>query len=250
LLLDLFIITGTSQGLGRALAEHCLAQGHWVLSISRKSFPAHPRSLSIRQDLRSTKGLESKLKATLNKLKKQKLDAVHLINNAAVIEPIGSIEGFTAKGVEEHLRVNLLTPIELCRIVMKLTLKNQTRRSLIQISSGAAYRPIQGWSLYCASKAGLKMFNDSLGVDFAGVGVRLLNFSPGVMDTQMQGTIRQQPAEKFSRVEDFRQMKKEGKLLSPTAVAEKLYELILNPMKYPKTDYDICDLAAAQGGCS
>jgi benzil reductase ((S)-benzoin forming) len=246
LLLELFIITGTSQGLGRALAEHCLAQGHWVLSVSRKSFPAHARCLSIRQDLRSTKGLEAKLKAALTKLKKQKLEGVHLVNNAAVIEPIGTIEGLVAKSVEDHLRVNLLTPIELCRMVLKLTAKNQIRKSLIQISSGAAYRPIQGWSLYCASKAGLKMFNDVLSVDYAGSGLRLLNFSPGVMDTQMQGTIRAQKAEKFARVEDFRQMKKEGKLLNPQSVAEKLLELIQNPQKYPNTDYDIRDLAATE----
>ncbi len=241
--MDLFIITGTSQGLGQALARHCLERGHWVLSISRKPIPAHPHCLSIRQDLRSTKGLEVKLGKALLKLKKQKLNAIHLINNAAVIEPIGAVENFSAKDVEDHLRVNLLTPIELCRMFFKLTKKTKARRSVVQISSGAAYRAIQGWSLYCTSKAGLRMFNAGLQQDFGSESdVRLLNFSPGVMDTQMQGTIRKQSPKNFAQVEAFKMMKSEGRLLTPQVVAEKLFELIQNPERYPNAEYDIRDL--------
>jgi len=60
--------------------------------------------------------------------------------------------------------------------------------SIINVSSGAAYRPLEGWSSYCAAKAGLTMMTRSIALEAPGV--RVFGFSPGTIDTDMQVKIR------------------------------------------------------------
>jgi NAD(P)-dependent dehydrogenase (short-subunit alcohol dehydrogenase family) len=64
------------------------------------------------------------------------------------------------------------------------------RGTIINISSGAAHRPLPGWSAYCAAKAGLAMLTRALAADYAEAGIRVFGFAPGLVDTDLQGTIR------------------------------------------------------------
>ena len=68
---------------------------------------------------------------------------------------------------------------------------------------------------------------------------KFLDFSPGVMDTGMQATIRKQSAKDFTRVEEFIEMKENNQLLSPALVATSLYGLLKDPTNIKKTHYDI-----------
>src|SRR6185436_10822491 len=61
---------------------------------------------------------------------------------------------------------------------------------IVNVSSGAAYRPLEGWSSYCAAKAGLAMMTQSIALETAGSGICLFGFSPGTIDTDMQVKIR------------------------------------------------------------
>ena len=62
--------------------------------------------------------------------------------------------------------------------------------SIVNVSSGAAYRPLEGWSAYCAGKAGLAMLTRAIALETAGKGIRVFGFSPGTIDTEMQVKIR------------------------------------------------------------
>ena len=62
--------------------------------------------------------------------------------------------------------------------------------SIVNISSGAAYRPLEGWSAYCSGKAGLAMLTQAIALETAGKGIRVFGFSPGTIDTEMQVKIR------------------------------------------------------------
>src|SRR5262249_46966523 len=62
--------------------------------------------------------------------------------------------------------------------------------TIINVSSGAAYRPLEGWSAYCAAKAGLAMLTRSIKLETEGRGIRIFGFSPGTLDTEMQVKIR------------------------------------------------------------
>lgn len=238
--MDLYIITGTTQGLGHSLAKIALEHGHVVLSISRSKTLTHDNFFNIKHDLTKTSGLEKKLTTALKKLNLKKISAVHLINNAAVVGPIGSISGHTIESIHSHMQINLIAPVFLTGLVMDYFKKKKIPKTFTNITSGAATKPISGWSLYCTSKAGLKMFTDCLSNEMKDQSeCKFLDFSPGVMDTGMQATIRKQSSKNFERVQEFKEMKEKNLLLSPALVASTLYGLLKDPSAINKTHYDV-----------
>ena len=70
----------------------------------------------------------------------------------------------------------------------------------MNVSSGAASRPLEGWSAYCAGKAGLAMLTRSLHLELGERGVRAYGLRPGVVDTDMQGVIRASGVNEVSRL--------------------------------------------------
>lgn len=241
--MKLFIITGASKGLGQGLLELALGEDHTVISISRTRTISHPKHLHLAMDLSTGKGLEAKLDKMLSRIDLKKITGVHLINNAAIIEPIGEIENFKQDDIEKHIKVNLLTPMILSSWLMRSFSKKKMPITIVNISSGAAFHPIVNWSLYCSSKSGLKMFTDCLMEDFQSrKNFKAFSFSPGVMDTSMQATIRKQTKGTFKNVEKFKKLKQKKLLLSPDKVAQGLYELLRKPEKINQAHYDIREM--------
>jgi NAD(P)-dependent dehydrogenase (short-subunit alcohol dehydrogenase family) len=74
------------------------------------------------------------------------------------------------------------------------------RGRIINLSSGAALRPLEGWSAYCAAKAGLAMLTRSLALEYGEAGIRAFGFAPGVVDTDMQAEIRASGINPVSRL--------------------------------------------------
>ncbi len=240
--MKLFIISGASKGLGASLLNLALDDSHIAITISRTKNNKHPHHFHIAHDLAKPKGLDSKLDKALTKIDLKKIKTVHLINNAAVIEPIGDIENFKLEDIEKHLKVNFLTPMALCSWVMR-SFDKKMPITIVNISSGAAFHPIINWSLYCGTKSGLKMFTDCLAVDYqTRKNFRALSFSPGVMDTNMQSTIRKQTKKTFKNIGKFKQLKQKNELLPPDKVAMGLYSLIQSQKNITETHYDIRNL--------
>ncbi|MBN8905636.1 MAG: SDR family oxidoreductase, partial [Rhodospirillales bacterium] len=61
---------------------------------------------------------------------------------------------------------------------------------IVNVSSGAAIRPLEGWSAYCSGKAGLHMLTRAIALETAEQGIRVFGFQPGPTDTDMQVQIR------------------------------------------------------------
>lgn len=240
--MQLYIITGTTKGLGLSLLTDALSRGHMVISISRKNTVKHPLHFNIKHDLSKTKGLDKKIENVLeNKIDLKKIKGVHLINNAAVINPIGTISDFSFDEIESHMQVNFISPIFLTGFILKKFKRKKCIQTFTNINSGAGMRVIPGWSLYCSSKAGLIMFTACMEEDFKGENIRFLDFFPGVMDTGMQVTIRKQKEKNFSRVSDFRKLKEKNLLLSTDTVSKAILDLLAGPSAIKKTHYDIKD---------
>ncbi len=240
--MQLFIITGTTKGLGFSLAKKALDQGHFVLSISRESAFKSPSFINIKHDLKKTKGLEDKFQKALKKIDLKKIKAIHLINNAAMIAPIESADHFSLEQIDSHMQVNVIAPIFLTSLVLKTFKKKKCFQTFTNISSGAATKTIPAWSLYSSAKAGLRMFTESLASDYQkSENMRFLDFSPGVMDTGMQATIRKQKSKAFSRLEDFKKLKAKNLLLSADTVAMALFTLLERPEGINKIHYDVKD---------
>ena len=119
--------------------------------------------------------------------------------------------------------MNLLAPMLLMRWFLNATTAVPLRR-IVNISSGAGRRPIFGWGAYCTAKAGLDMATRTLAMECEarGLAVEVVSLAPGVIDTDMQVTVRGKTEAEFADVARFRKMKEEGQLRSAEAVADDI----------------------------
>jgi len=216
---SLLVITGASRGLGRALALQARDAGHDVIAIARSPCPG---GSWLELDLADTGSLDAALQAVLHERAAPAFDRCVLVNNAAMLDPVG--HDHDADAAQRHIAVNLLAPIVLSRCFLRVLADAPIEKSIINISSGAAVRAFDGWSLYCAGKAGLEHFARCVALEQQRVPcpADIVNVSPGVIDTDMQARIRASDRAAFPDVERFRQLQQDGALADPSTVAAKL----------------------------
>jgi NAD(P)-dependent dehydrogenase (short-subunit alcohol dehydrogenase family) len=73
--------------------------------------------------------------------------------------------------------------------------------TILTVGSGAAYRPLEGWSAYCTAKAGALMLTRAVHLEASGAGVRAISLSPGTVATDMQARIRASGINPVSRLD-------------------------------------------------
>ena len=125
--------------------------------------------------------------------------STYLINNAGVIDPIAEVATSDPAAWAQNISINLIGAYHVLRAVLPEMLA-KGGGSIVNVSSGAAYRPLEGWSAYCAGKAGLAMLTRSIELETAGKGIRIFGFSPGTIDTDMQVKIRASGMNMVSRI--------------------------------------------------
>ena len=112
-----------------------------------------------------------------------------LVNNAGVIGPIGRIPEVPIEDWAANIQTNLVAAFH----AIQKAIPGMIARgggTVVNLSSGAARNAMEGWSAYCAGKAGLAMVTRCVHEEFGGQGIRAFGFAPGVVDTDMQGAIR------------------------------------------------------------
>ncbi len=225
--MNLYVVTGTTQGLGAALAAAIARDSsNRLVSLSRGAEGDIPGGRLFAVDLADTVALEGAYDRVEAHLAGQSFDKAVLINNAGVVAPVGPIDQVDAVLLERNLAVNLVAPLLLMRRFLRATGGVAVRR-VINISSGAGRRPIFGWGGYCTAKAGLDMASRVVAAEAEarGTGVEVVSLAPGVIDTSMQGVVRGAAVEDFVDVERFRQMKAEGALREAADVAADILRL-------------------------
>ncbi len=207
------IVTGVSRGLGAALANQ-LATGGWeVLPVSR--------SIGECVDLSSAQSLTAWLGGgALTGFLGDATDIL-LINNAGMVEPIGSSGTLEPAAVQNAIQLNVTAPIVLTDAVLAAR-RPGTQVRIVHISSGAGRRPLAGWAVYCATKAALDMHAQALASERLD-GVRVAAIAPGVVDTDMQGVIRDAD---FPDRDRFRDLKADGNLTAPADSAAAILRLV------------------------
>lgn len=232
-------ITGTSSGIGKATAELFLRQGHHVLGLSRNCTVSHENYKHIYLDLSQLESVEQFEFDTFTN------EDVILINNAGIITPIKPVGHLLGKEIIDITTVNLLSPQIL---INKFIHKYQTfnnNYTILNISSGAGKYPIDAWATYCASKAGIDLFSETIKLEFENrklTNWNIYSFAPGVVDTKMQKDIRNSQPKDFKSLQKFIDLKQNNELLSPKVVATKILNIITNPNKYKKVVFSIRDL--------
>jgi benzil reductase ((S)-benzoin forming) len=100
---------------------------------------------------------------------------------------------------------------------------------LVNISSGAATKPYQGWATYGATKAAVDQLTRVLALEEARHGLLAYALAPGLVDTDMQAAVRAVDQESFPEVDRFRQAAEEHRFNSPAWVAEHILALAFGP---------------------
>ncbi|TMV36601.1 SDR family oxidoreductase, partial [Thioclava sp. BHET1] len=112
-----------------------------------------------------------------------------LINNAGVIDPIARLEDVDADSWHRNIDINLKGVFNGMHAVLP-GMKARGAGTILSVSSGAAHNALEGWSAYCAAKAGAAMLTSCAHVEFASAGLRIMGLSPGTVATEMQVKIR------------------------------------------------------------
>jgi len=225
------VVTGHTRGLGAAIAAHLLSSGIPVLGLARarnaeleKRFPALFQQVEL--DLSDSASLASWLAGdTLGKFLASCNTAL-LINNAATVQPVGSLESQDPLAVARAVALNVAAPLMLANAVA-IAGRGAADRRILHISSGAGSHSLPSWSVYCASKAALDHHARTVAEDRTRA-LRICSLAPGVIDTDMQAQIRATTLEQFPLREMFDAMKRDGQLSSPEECAKRVVDYLLS----------------------
>ncbi len=228
------LVTGTSSGIGLAVARELLARGWDVTGVARRPAPLHhARYRHLRLDLADVRALEAAFEGPEgDALALAGRARVGLVNGAASVEPVGPTSALPAQGLARAFSVGAVAPIWLLGFFLRRA--RGTALRIVDVSSGAAKRPYAGWAAYCATKAALRMAGEVVGAEareFAPgtvmtTDVALVSYEPGVVDTEMQGVVRGSVATAFPHVRRFLDLHARGELHPPERPAAEIAGLL------------------------
>jgi benzil reductase ((S)-benzoin forming) len=242
--MNYYIITGPSKGIGKALAEELLTDNNnRVIGVSRTCTIKHNNYRHQPLDFSDIEAVEHNLQKVFTPLKD--VEKLVLVNNAGVIGDIGYIgEEMPNERFEFVFDVNVIVPAMLMNTFLQVYQHVQCPKIIVNVSSGAAHNPIDGWASYCASKAAIDMLSMTVQKEqeMRGNQVKVFSLSPGIVDTGMQEQIRHSEKQKFSSVERFREYKENGDLSSPEEVGRKMAAFLQNTDRYNEVLVSVRDM--------
>ncbi len=222
------IVTGAGRGIGRAAALALAEAGAAVVLAARSGdeiacvadeikYNGGGPVLSIPTDVSEAAEVDHLLVLTMRAF--GRIDI--LVNNAALIHPLGKVWETSPTAWQKLLAVNVLGPYLCARAVLPHMLERGSGR-IINVSSALADVNLEGVSAYTMSKAALERFSGTLAVEVKGAGIAVTTFRPGSVDTQMQADIRQTPTKLFPKSAMFQSFYDRGQLLSPAEPARAI----------------------------
>lgn len=225
------VITGASRGIGASLAETFALQG-LSLGLCARSAPALAASdqvVAARIDVTDEKAVEGFASEVV-----ARFDRIDLwVNNAGVLDPIAPVREVPVADFRAHIDINLTGVFLGSRTFVRHLRQRGGEGVLINVSSGAAWRPYEGWATYCAAKAGVERFTEVIAAEEATSGLRAYAVAPGVVDTAMQELIRGSTSERFPEVERFRGLQRDESFNTPEFVAGEFLKIAFDPDARP-----------------
>lgn len=198
------LVTGAARGIGAAVAVALARRGIAPALAVRRPEAAHDVAAAVRRlgvpclvlpcDVASAGNVQQTIGSVLESW--GRLDAV--INNAGQIDPIGHVGETDPAGWANAIQVNLLGAYHAIHAALPALLRVQG--AIVNVSSGAAHSPREGWSAYCSSKAALAMLTRCMATEYAARGIAAYGLQPGLVDTEMQVRIRGSGMNEISQV--------------------------------------------------
>lgn len=183
----LALITGASSGIGEEIALQMDQAGHRVLltgrdqnrldQVSKKlTQPSYTKSI----DLSLPDSVSDLIAFATQTLEKEKLQLKVLVNNAGIFQP-NLFSNAPSDEARLQMQVNFFAPLQLTQGLQDIIKKDQS--IVINISSTLGKKPVPNTALYSASKAALNSWTQSLALEWAPYGVRVVSVCPGIIDT-------------------------------------------------------------------
>jgi NAD(P)-dependent dehydrogenase (short-subunit alcohol dehydrogenase family) len=183
------LVTGASQGLGRALALACAKEGANLVISSRSADSLEPvaeearasgvKVLAVPADVSRSKDVQKLVDATAERF--SKIDV--LVNNAGLLGPRVRIEEYPEDDWRSVLDANITGPF----LVSKAAIPHMREgASVINVTSGVSIEGRAEWGAYSVSKFGLEGLTQILAAELKDRGIRANSVDPGGMRTDMR----------------------------------------------------------------
>lgn len=187
------IITGASQGLGRAIATAYVEAGAHVVLCARnveqlgaaaRDVQQHARAgqqiVPLAADVASPSDVARVVETALQRF--SHIDI--LINNAGIYGPMGPVEDVDWEEWTRAVAINLHGSVLMCRAVLP-DMKARGYGKIIQVSGGGATAPLANISAYAASKAAIVRFAETLALEVRAHGIDVNAIAPGALNTRL-----------------------------------------------------------------
>jgi uncharacterized oxidoreductase len=183
------LVTGGTSGIGRALAEAFHGRGNRVIIVGRRQHlldaitAARPGMRGVQLDVEDARAVD----AFSNRVREQFPGLNVLINNAG----ISKAEDFTLDTIDVSapctiIQTNILSVLRLTAGLLP-TLRQQPNATIINTTSGLAFVPRANFPTYCASKAFLHSWLQSLRFQLRDTSVEILELAPPYVQTELAG---------------------------------------------------------------
>lgn len=183
------IVTGASSGIGGATAESLASRGASVVLAARRKDELEElaariesgdgEALVVATDVTNDNHIDNLVETTIDEY--GRIDI--LVNNAGLM-PLAHIAEVDRETLQTTIDVNLSGLIKLTHAVVP-TMMEQESGHIVNLSSVAGRFLMANSSHYNATKAGVKMFGDSLRLDVAEDGIRVATIEPGAVSTEL-----------------------------------------------------------------
>lgn len=238
--MNYFFITGSSRGIGKALSLKLLEDtNNFVIGLARSEAFQHERYKHITVDLSDHSQLQKVVEQFFDI--KHKPERLVLINNAGILGEVGPLGKISNESLTNVFKINIIAPAILMNSFISRFSKSEAEKIIINITSGAAQRAVDGWSGYCSSKAALNMISEVAATEanIYSNNIKIYALAPGVVDTDMQGEIRKASKQDFKDVDRFKNMFASGDLSNPEKTASQILFLINNHKKFAQVIQDV-----------
>ena len=181
------LITGGGSGIGRGLAEAFHAKGNQVVIAGRRkklldeTVAENPGMKAVVLDIENSDAIKS----FAERLKKDYPALNVVIHNAGIMKPETLQNGATADA-EAMVATNLLGPIRLNAALLPFLLKQQNP-VIMTVSSGLAFVPLAMTPTYCATKAAIHSYTQSMRYQLKDTASQVLELIPPYVQTELLG---------------------------------------------------------------
>lgn len=218
-------ITGASSGLGAALARTCPFPDAHIIDISRSGgTPGTEHLPADLADPAAWSAVGAHLHAVLGNFDGRRAAFIHC---AGTLSPIGFAGEVDSTAYRNQILLDAAAPLVLGHDFLSALRQARSveEADLVLISSGAAATVYPGWSGYGAAKAAVDQWARIAGEEQAirQTPCRVWAVAPGVLDTGMQGLIRDSDPENFPMIDKFRSLHRDSGLTDPDAAAATLW---------------------------